>query len=173
MGRCHALLWQCDPSPHPPFPGLCLGGLLDISVDVPWMMIMSCPGLMACGHLSPEVSKSKYPTPLVLSLGCNPGPSPHQPALPHLLVPCAFLSPLEPCCWRRALPWVRVGPSGLGDCVSPGLPPSFLCRASRGLSHQAGPHIYTFGLATVVGQLEQALRKELSLVHSIVTPAAS
>lgn len=68
---------------------------------------------------------------------------------------------------------MRVGPSGLGDCVSPGLPPSFLCRASGGLGHQAGPHIYTFGLATLVGQLEQALRKELFPGPLHVTPAAS
>lgn len=83
MGRCHALLWQCDPSPHPPFPGLCLGGLLDISVDVPWMMIMSCPGLMACGHLSPEVSKSvSYPLGLESGLQPWPLPTPACPASP-------------------------------------------------------------------------------------------
>lgn len=42
---------------------------------------MPCPGLMACGHLSPEAPKSKSPAPLVLSLGYNPGPS-STPACP-------------------------------------------------------------------------------------------
>lgn len=53
--RPHPALAQ-GASPPPPFPGLCLGGLLDISVDVPWMMSRSPPGLLAGGHLSPEAS---------------------------------------------------------------------------------------------------------------------
>lgn len=57
VGRGHTLLWHRDASPPPPFPGLCLGGLLDISVDVPWMMSRSHPGLLAGGHLSPEASR--------------------------------------------------------------------------------------------------------------------
>lgn len=38
------------------FSRLCLGHLLDISVNVPWVMGSSHPGLLAYGHLNPEAS---------------------------------------------------------------------------------------------------------------------
>lgn len=94
------------------FAGLCLAGLLDISADVPFepRSLQTC---FPSTFLSPA-------TALALA------PPPRQPALPHPLVPCTFLSPLAPHCWRKALPWVRAGLSGLGDWVLPRAPLSSL-----------------------------------------------
>lgn len=91
---------------------------------------------MAYGHLSPEASRPKFPAYLVVAALAPPL---HQPALPHCpLVSCSFLSTLEPCCWRRALPWARVGLSGLGGYVSLRAPSSILCKAMGGQGHWSG-----------------------------------
>lgn len=102
---------------------------------------------MAYGHLSPEASRPKFPTYLVLDLVAALAPPLHHPALPHCpLVSCSFLSTPEPCCWRRALPWAKVVLSGLGV---PQSSTQHLVQGYVWAGSLVGPHIYTFGLAAL------------------------